>query len=70
MAAATPHSRIVVRMRSTELIPHYWLLLAKGDLSRRLFGSTLRMIAAVPLPDMFTLDGFTVKGKLRMGIPR
>jgi hypothetical protein len=29
----------------------YWLLLAEGHLSRRLFGGILRMIAAVPLPD-------------------
>jgi hypothetical protein len=27
----------------------YWLLLAEGHLSRRLFGSMLRMIAAPPL---------------------
>ena len=30
---------------------YYWLLLAEGHLSRRLFGSMLRMIAALPLPD-------------------
>lgn len=30
---------------------HYWLLLAEGHLSRRLFGSMLRRIAALPLPD-------------------
>jgi DDE family transposase len=30
---------------------HYWHLLAEGHLSRRLFGSMLRMIAALPLPD-------------------
>ena len=30
---------------------YYWLLLAEGHLSRRLFASTLRMIAALPLPD-------------------
>jgi len=30
---------------------YYWLLLAEGHLSRRLFGSTLRIIAALPLPD-------------------
>ena len=30
---------------------YYWLLLAEGHLSRRLFSSTLRMIAALPLPD-------------------
>ena len=29
---------------------YYWLLLAEGHLSRRLFGSMLRMIAALPLP--------------------
>jgi Transposase DDE domain group 1 len=29
---------------------HYWLLLAEGQLSRRLFGSMLRMIAALPVP--------------------
>jgi len=30
---------------------YYWLLLAEGHLSRGLFGSMLRMIAALPLPD-------------------
>jgi len=30
---------------------YYWLLLAEGHLSRRLFGSMLRIIAALPLPD-------------------
>jgi hypothetical protein len=30
---------------------YYWLLLAEGHLSRRLFGSMLRMLAALPLPD-------------------
>jgi hypothetical protein len=30
---------------------YYWLLLAEGYLSRRLFASMLRMIAALPLPD-------------------
>ena len=30
---------------------YYWLLLADGHLSRRLFASMLRMIAALPLPD-------------------
>ncbi len=30
---------------------YYWLLLAEGHLSRRLFGSMLRMIAALVLPD-------------------
>ena len=30
---------------------YYWLLLAEGHLSRRLFGSMLRMIVALPLPD-------------------
>ena len=30
---------------------YYWLLLAKGHLSRRLFASMLRMIAVLPLPD-------------------
>ena len=28
---------------------YYWLLLAEGHLSRRMFGSMLRMIAALPL---------------------
>ena len=27
---------------------YYWMLLAEGHLSRRLFGSMLRMIAALP----------------------
>ena len=30
---------------------YYWLLLAEGHLTRRLFGSMLRMIVALPLPD-------------------
>jgi hypothetical protein len=30
---------------------YYWLLLAEGHLSRRLFASMLRMIAALPVPD-------------------
>ena len=30
---------------------YYWLLLAEGHLTRRLFGSMLRMIAALPLPN-------------------
>ena len=30
---------------------YYWLLLAEGHLRRRLFGSMLRRIAALPLPD-------------------
>jgi hypothetical protein len=28
-----------------------WLLLAEGHLTRQRFGSMLRMIAALPLPD-------------------
>ncbi len=30
---------------------YYWLLLAEGHLTRQRFGSRLRMIAALPLPD-------------------
>ena len=30
---------------------YYWLLLAEGHLSRRLFGSMLRMLAALPQQD-------------------
>jgi hypothetical protein len=30
---------------------YYWLLLAEGHLSRRLFGNMLRMIGALPVPD-------------------
>ena len=30
---------------------YYWLLLAEGHLTRRLFGSFLRIIVALPLPD-------------------
>jgi hypothetical protein len=30
---------------------YYWLLLSDGHLTRRLFGSILRMIAVLPLPD-------------------
>jgi hypothetical protein len=29
---------------------YYWLLLAQGHLTRRLFGSMLRRITALPLP--------------------
>jgi hypothetical protein len=29
---------------------YYWLLLAEGQLNRRLFGGMLRKIAALPLP--------------------
>jgi hypothetical protein len=29
---------------------HYWLLLAEGHLTRRLFGSPLRRIAMLPSP--------------------
>jgi hypothetical protein len=29
---------------------YYWLLLAEGHLTRRLFGSMVRQIAALPLP--------------------
>ena len=41
-------------MTGGRLVKHaryYWLLLAEGHLTRRLFGSMLRMIAALPLPD-------------------
>jgi hypothetical protein len=31
-------------------VRYYWLLLAEGQLCRMLFGSTLRIIAALPLP--------------------
>ena len=37
--------------RLVKHVRYYWLLLAEGHLSRRLFGSMLRMIAALPLPD-------------------
>jgi len=30
---------------------HYWLLLAEGHLTRERFGSVLRMIAGLPLPN-------------------
>ncbi len=30
---------------------YYWLLLAEGHLTRQRFGSMLRMIVALPLPD-------------------
>jgi hypothetical protein len=30
---------------------YYWLLLAEGHLNRRLFGSMVRMVAALPQPD-------------------
>src|SRR2546426_10861155 len=41
-------------LTSRRLVRHagyYWLLLAEGHLSRRLFGSLLRMIATLPLPN-------------------
>ena len=41
---------------------YYWLLLAEGHLTRQRFGSMLRRIAALPLPNGFTLNGFTVNG--------
>ena len=41
---------------------YYWLLLAEGQLTRQRFGSMLRRIAALPLPNGFTLNGFTVNG--------
>ena len=37
--------------------PYYWLLLAEGQLTRQRFGSMLRRIAALPLPNGFTLNG-------------
>ncbi|HEV2385929.1 MAG TPA: transposase [Candidatus Acidoferrales bacterium] len=51
-----PLTRLQQRLVKTggRLVKHaryYWLLLAEGHLSRRLFGSILRMIAALPLPD-------------------
>jgi hypothetical protein len=30
---------------------YYWLLLAEGHLTRKLFGSMLRRMAALPVPD-------------------
>jgi hypothetical protein len=33
-----------------QLILHYWLLLAEGHLTRRLFGAMVRRIQALPLP--------------------
>src|SRR2546427_2546417 len=30
---------------------YYWLLLAEGHLTRKLFASMLRMMAAMPMPD-------------------
>jgi len=43
-----------VRQNYKFLVKHaryYWLLLAEGHLSRRLFSSMLRTISAPPLPD-------------------
>ena len=37
--------------RLVKHVRYYWLLLAEGYLGRGLFGSMLRMIAALPLPD-------------------
>ena len=39
-----PGARLIKHAR------YYWLLLAEGHLTRRLFGSMLRRIAALPLP--------------------
>src|SRR5712692_4320948 len=36
---------------------YYWLLLAEGHLSRRLFGGMLRLIAALPVPDAVSEPG-------------
>ncbi len=36
---------------------YYWRLLAEGHLTRRRFGSTSQTIAALPLPDGFTVNG-------------
>ena len=41
---------------------YQWLLLAEGRLTRERFGSMLRRIAALPLPNGFTLNRFTVNG--------
>ncbi len=39
------------RRRLVKHARYYWLLLAEGHLTRQRFGSMLRMIAALPLPD-------------------
>ena len=36
--------------RLLKLARHYWLLLAEGHLTRRLFADMLRKIAALPVP--------------------
>lgn len=38
------------RLPSDEARPDYWLLLAENHLTRRLFGSKMRRIAALPQP--------------------
>jgi len=42
---------VKTRGRLVKHARYYWLLLAEGHLSRRLFGNMLRMIAALPMPD-------------------
>ena len=54
MIGKTVSRYCVLEKLSGRLVKHaryYWLLLAEGHLSRRLFGSMLRMVAALPLPD-------------------
>jgi len=46
------HQRLVkIGGRLVKHARHYWLLMAEGHLTRRLFGNMLRMIAALPLPN-------------------
>jgi hypothetical protein len=47
----SPQQRLVkTGGRLIEHARYYWLLLAESHLTRRLFGSMLRRIAALPLP--------------------
>lgn len=46
-----PQRLVKISRRLIKLARYYWLPLAAGHLSRKLFASILRMVAALPLPD-------------------
>jgi hypothetical protein len=45
-----PHFTTTMARRLIKHARYYWLLLAEGHLTRRLFGSMVRRIAALPSP--------------------
>lgn len=49
--ASLPQRLVKTGRRPVKHARSYWLLLAEGHLTRRLFGSMLRKVAALPLPD-------------------